>query len=365
MNNNVLQLIKSNEEQIKHLAEQNKLIQKILLIGGFNETSLDIEYKRWKITNYTLRKILSKTNNKYEMSKIYERYLLNSCNIADVEHVYVQKPLDHFLYKNIIYEITSIKIGDKKFANKIAKYIKNSVDYFFNSKTKKAPKIHQHNNMFICGKFKMKIPSERLAKFPKNKEIIMLMMLRYKSMAIGSQQWALPLQWYRYLVKKYNADIEGFASPLNSRFILIKDNPRFCSLHLDTDAPFGSIGNIFKLKSNDIKNKTMINNPPYVLEIMNKLSKIQESWLSKVPVRIIMTVSSWTDAEYFINSKKSKYLIYDEELPKYKHFYETIKHGKKEKIIAKFPSHFFVFSSMKNDNSKKYKKMSRFVSVKK
>lgn len=326
-------------------------------------TSLAIEYKRWDISMQILQWLLSKSNKKYEIRNVYERYLLNSANISTDDAVFTIKPLDHFIYKNMIRELQEKQIvSNKKKAIKIAKHVQYCVNKFFELPTKKAPKIIKKKNLFICGNFSRKISINRLSKWQDiSKKVIMKMLLRYSSMALGGQQWHVPSKWYKWIIEKYDADIEGFASPLNSQLVLYKKNPKFGSLFIDTDKPFGSIGNIFDVDSKLLRGKTMVNNPPFVLEIMDKLCKYQHKLLAKIKLRIILIVPEWRDTYYYKKSMKSKYLVCDEYLSPNNYYYETESNsGKKIRIIARFGSHVFVLSSFPNESPKKYKDITKY-----
>lgn len=222
-------------------------------------------------------------------------------------------------------------------------------------------KIIKEDCVFTYKDYSYNIPAERLAKYPNDNKIIMRMLLRYASIISTSQQWNLPHKWYEDMVNSFNATIEGFASPLNSQLMIImpKGEAKFCSLFPDTDEPFGSLGSIFELNSKTINDKVIINNPPYVLEIMNKLMKVQMKWLEIIPITIIMSVPAWKDAEYFHQAINNKYLVYEEEMKSNQHYYETIKEGEVVKITARFPSYMFMFSNKDVNNVKKMTKMWR------
>ena len=93
------------------------------------------------------------------------------------------------------------------------------------------------------------------------------MVLRYKSIGIGGQQWNMPFANYKYLNNKYDLSVEGFASPINSQLIRISPEKKFCSIFYDTDHWFGSLGSFFDL---DISDKSICVNPPYMELIMVK-----------------------------------------------------------------------------------------------
>jgi hypothetical protein len=65
------------------------------------------------------------------------------------------------------------------------------------------------------------------------------LLLRYDSLDGGGFQAALNEECFDVLQKYFDCRMECFASPLNCRY------GRFCSVFLDTDHAFGSVGSFF------------------------------------------------------------------------------------------------------------------------
>jgi hypothetical protein len=316
------------------------------------------EYCRVKFDKFYVRRL------NYEFKNILERFMLALANKAPEGQVYVDLELD-----DPIYELMRKEMKDKKVLNKFqieeyVTFIHQTIRNFLQN-PKKIPTVNKDiqitGNSYQYKRFKFYVNSIRnnvLRKYPE--ENVLRILIRYGLMFLRGQQWNLPGAWYRRVVQVFDADIEGFASPLNSQLMLIRRDAKFCSLFKDTDACFGSIGSIFDLDAKDVEGKTMINNPPYVEKIMDDLMKLQTNWMEQVPVRIIMVVPNWEDAEYFQLAMESPYLKYEELLKAKEHFYETNKKGNIEKIVATFPSHIFVFSSFE-DESKEIEDMYKTV----
>jgi len=121
--------------------------------------------------------------------------------------------------------------------------------------------------------------------------------LRYACILQQAQQWANSNEFYKLLVHKYDASVEGFASPLNSRIILQSKTGQFCSLFPDVDAPFGSIGSFF---DQDFVGKTVSVCPPYTMYVLDRiLAKTQEqvaiAQQTGEPLRLVYGLPDWTD----------------------------------------------------------------------
>lgn len=153
--------------------------------------------------------------------------------------------------------------------------------------------------------------------------LICILIVRYKCVMDRGQQWNIPYNWYKFLYDKFDLNVEGFGSPLNSQMLLLKlDNPgvlherltpniAFCSLFRDTDEYFGSIGSLFKLdilkhvESRGLKHVSATINPPYVPKLLEDMCVLIRSWLEKcasrdIPCVIFTGLPNWYDAEFYI-----------------------------------------------------------------
>ena len=319
--------------------------------------SIEIEYRRWKDVYIPInKKISSMMHNfrqKYEMKNILERFMLRMANEADSGEVYVDLDSEHNIYQSLAMETLNKKLMSSRLIKalifsihqRIHFHLKNIKDTILEDvEVTKAEYTYRYRE------FRFPMNPLRMECFKDiSDEHIVKMLIRYSLMFLGGQQWNLPFIWYKETISRFNISIEGCASPLNSQLMLCNDKAQFCSVFHDTDEPFGSLGSILDLPIDIIKNQVMFNNPPYVLEFMNRLMEVQTNWLEQVPVRIIMCVAAWEDAEYYQQALASRYLKYHERLKPNQHFYETIKRGEMTKIIAKFPSHIFIFSSHKKE----------------
>lgn len=103
-------------------------------------------------------------------------------------------------------------------------------------------------------------------------------------------QGALPISVYQILNEVFGVTMECFASPLNSYF------KNYCSMYPDTDAWFGSIGNMFNL---DFSSGSFQANPPFSFHLMEAMVDHFERLLSKAetagkPLSFIIFLPEYT-----------------------------------------------------------------------
>jgi len=208
------------------------------------------------------------------------------------------------------------------------------------------------------------------------------MILKYKSHLYGSQQWGLPNQVFDQLYSDYGVKYEAFASPLNSG-MMVKDKGRFCSLFLDTDRVFGSLGNFFNINlwedgagagnadgagvgnadgaGNADENGVgeavgWIMNPPFIEDLLEKsLEKVFRDLetgrrLGK-RIRVFGVMPGWYDSKFYQRLKDFWGLRYIEKLKPNKYFYESDR-----RIVARFESVVYVLDNMENDYNSQYTK---------
>jgi hypothetical protein len=338
-----------------------------------SENTLEREYARWLVVDGLakyLNKQTRKYNYQYELMNIFERFLIKSANEKGDrpgdDPIFISVPLEHELYQKLMDEIKKKNLIPSGRVKGVAKRIQGDIEKFLFGEAQSigVVKASQDGIVFKCGKFSRKLPEERIAALNRRAstaglsenetvESITKMLMRYASILSRGQQWNIPRVWYEFAHKEYDADIEGFASPINSQLMLIDDDTQYCSLFPDTDAVFGSLGDIFTVDSSQFENHTIIMNPPYVEEIMDNTSDLIQEWIAEHPMRIIFNVVDWTDARYYKDSMSSKYLTYETQLAREEHAYEStnghdvqrIRSAAPKFIMAKFPSHIFVFDS--------------------
>jgi len=137
--------------------------------------------------------------------------------------------------------------------------------------------------------------------------------LRYLAALEGGQQLGLPRAYFEGL---YDLGVrnEAFASPFNSRLLLLAADTRFCSLFPDTDAVFGSLGSFLTLK--EFAPGGWYINPPYVESLMDvAVAKANELLAEGSGAPVVMLLPRWDDAAAVRAVRGSPWLVAEEELP--------------------------------------------------
>ena len=140
---------------------------------------------------------------------------------------------------------------------------------------------------------------------------IIRMILRYSIFDISNQQWSICINLYENISYLFDIGFEMFASPLNFNMNM------FCSIFLDTDKIFGSVGSFYNLSLERLLNqniKGVFFNPPYLPILMNHTTKMCLHLLEKmdninVDFTIISFLPNWADADYIQLFLQSKYLV--------------------------------------------------------
>ena len=104
---------------------------------------------------------------------------------------------------------------------------------------------------------------------------LLVLLLRYQSLDGGGFQCALPPPVFSRLKSLWGVEFEGFASPLNASL----GAGRYCSAFADTDAPFGSLGSFFSLRT-PLSGSYQLN-PPFSLELYDALAALPRAAASR------------------------------------------------------------------------------------
>ncbi|KAG5177695.1 phosphorylated CTD interacting factor 1 WW domain-containing protein [Tribonema minus] len=95
-------------------------------------------------------------------------------------------------------------------------------------------------------------------------DALFALLLRYESLAGGGFQAAAPGDVFDVLLRRFGADMECFASPLNARYA------RHCTAFPDTDAPFGGACSFFDFRPASGSYEA---NPPFVPAVMDMMTE--------------------------------------------------------------------------------------------
>ena len=227
--------------------------------------------------------------------------------------------------------IIDLQINLDRFA-RLRETIKYTYKYFFNAGT------------LNYGHFSFTIPPARMAKLIKmgGEHSVIKMLLRYASILEGSQHWHVPEEVYRKIDVLHHIDIEGFASPINSQMVLLRDEPKFCSIFADTDSIFGSQGSFFNY---DFIGKTATAFTPYVPDLLEKIrDKLLATFENArgAKTTIFVGLPAWYDAKYVKDLLESKWT---KKISKYGPGKSYFRDREDKKIQAYFANAWIVMST--------------------
>lgn len=138
------------------------------------------------------------------------------------------------------------------------------------------------------------------------------MLLRYAIFDNSNQQWSIGVGLYEFINTNFDICFEMFASPLNFNM------KRYCTIFLDSDSVFGSIGNFYTLNCDTILNNNIrgvFYNPPYLPLLMSKTIDMCLNLLDVLAnsynyeFSIFAFLPYWSDAEYINNIMINKYVV--------------------------------------------------------
>ena len=228
--------------------------------------SLFREYSRWQLSRQQLSLAQRGLNRKqcYEMRNILERWFLSTHNgIAS----------DEKMISEVVEKGLHLSESATKLVNHLVELNKTSFPSYVTNQTVNVSEKSIVYNGFI----KSLTPRIKYLLSKGSPTQVTTMLLRYESLLPGGQHWGIPwvLADYLYILGFRN---EGFASPLNSRFI-DKEDGKFCSLFADTDEPFGSLGSFFSIDLENYSGGWSINPPMinyFLIFFFEKIEKLLE-----------------------------------------------------------------------------------------
>ncbi|RLN59468.1 hypothetical protein BBJ29_003758 [Phytophthora kernoviae] len=140
------------------------------------------------------------------------------------------------------------------------------------------------------------------------------LLLRYDSLDGGGFQAALNEECFDVLLKYFDAKMECFASPLNSRY------SRFCSAFLDTDAAFGSVGSFFDFSP---RSGCFEANPPFIPKAIKRMADHMTALLNAAdgPLAFIVIIPAWQETEGWQQLNASRYNQIHLRIPQKQHGY--------------------------------------------
>ena len=175
---------------------------------------------------------------------------------------------------------------------------------------------------------------------------IVRMLLRYSIFDMSNQQWSIGITLYDNISSLLDIGFEMFASPLNFNMNM------FCSLFLDTDKTFGSVGNFYNITVDKLLNlglRGVFYNPPYLPLLMATTTKMCISLLNKMhqlgtDFTVVSFLPNWNDADYIQSFLVSGYTVFQQVIPKGQYVLHEKDRGKL--IRGTFDLLFIVMNSM-------------------
>ena len=287
---------------------------------------------------------------KGELKTILERWILTLANdLEEGEDIIFSKrkiSLEYPATAKMLSELKDKKIPSPQsrykpilnYGNKfnaLKSYPRSKLPVVLNNDT---VQINDYTRVFPPGNLKI------LLAMNNNPEVLGAMIMRYACTLMGGRQWSSPLDIYQYVVDRYKVTVEAFASPMNAQILYLNDPTlKYCSIFPETDAPYGSMGDFFKV---DLVGKHVFANPPridnIILPVVQRMIQTCER-ASESFVRFIVEVPEWTDAEYYITLMNSPFKVFDHSFGKGQHYFVDTT-DKFKKSIAYFNTHLFVLS---------------------
>lgn len=308
--------------------------------------SIDREYTRYWYIDAMQNNIQGQlsTGLAYEALNSLERWLIGLANIPStpdpifsIEKLGVDHPL------SIIF---ATELEKKKIANAgiiVGTCIAIATQFLELANFEQAPDPVREGNNIIVGSYVRILPPGRIDILLQKGDLVTIasMALRYSCLLPRGQQWNIPRPVYDLMVNKYGVVVEGFGSPINSQIIAINPNLKFCSLFLDTDYQFGSLGSFFDQKFDNVK---VMANPPFIENLMNDMARfLTRTFNDATNLMCVCVVPAWLDAEYYQELSAHPYLKASIELPPRAHYYVNSSEND-ARISASFASRVFVLS---------------------
>lgn len=284
------------------------------------QPTIEIEFSRYRtiVKMMDLFTIPDNFKDTYENLNILERWLLTGANDVQAgedpffaerklqaDYIYTAKMLDEFKEKGIK--------NYEKYYEKFIEYAREWLNR--DTSADVTPKVYVLESIMRIYdstlSYYYAFPKE-LYKFYTDRASpteLAIICLRYACTLQQAQHWAMPYELYSVIFGHYGAEVEGFASPLNTQIMKYNPNGKFCSLFYDTDKPMGSIGSFF---THDYIGKTIMAGPPYIDFIYDKildliLDHMDRSEKENIPMRFFVSISGWHDCKLAMSLDKHKF----------------------------------------------------------
>ena len=276
--------------------------------------------------------------NVYYFTKMINEYNEKKITMTSEKHVLILKAISNYnkQFANIQHNLQKkLLIKDDKIDNKIDDKIDTDIDT--NGKSSKNITTNEENinkediNKDIICSLTLKSDDYIIVKYRDYSKTLSLkrysqliknydrpypydmvrMLLRYAIFDMSNQQWSIGKNLYDDISETFNISFEMFASPLNFNMNM------FCSIFLDTDRMFGSLGSFYNLTVERMLNqniKGVVFNPPYLPLLMSNCTKqciniLDEMAKLNVDFTIVSFLPNWSDADYIKSFLASKSVV--------------------------------------------------------
>lgn len=291
------------------------------------------------------------SKEKGEALNIIERWILTLCNDYDpndVDPIFAKRKvlLNNKISQKFISECTEkgININFEQIATKVNNWIDNLISL----QIKQYPAPVLFNNILKIPKFYIHVfPPDRIEAIKRHCSDLYdlaIMCVRYSCILQRGQQWTNSIDLYKVLLNRYNLDIEGFSSPLNSQLLQIKSDAQICTLFQDTDGIFGSAGSFF---NQSYLGKNVAAFLPYVESIFDDVLELvvkqcEEAESTGQSIRFFIGTAAWNDTKIVTtlnNYKHTKTIIATQP---YAHYFLDTKSD--DIVISSFKNYYYVVS---------------------
>lgn len=266
---------------------------------------------------------------------LLNRYLLFNNILADDarirETTYFKKMISEYIEKKFRYTPDKAILISKIFASAHAKFAR-MVNELYANRTKQGYFTNIPCNLLVTSSdnyviryrtYSKAVNYNRYARLIRNYTRpfpfdILRMVLRYAIFDLSNQQWSIGISLYEEIAVQMEIEFEMFASPLNFNMNM------FCSLFLDTDKIFGSVGSFYNLNVDKLLNMGLhgvFYNPPYLPLLMSTTTHMCLALLDKLhsigkDFTIVSFLPNWSDADYIQTFLASRYTLFQRMIPK-------------------------------------------------
>lgn len=278
-------------------------------IIDINFQSMVNEYNDFFMVNEIIRMITSFIpDKKYEARIIIEKWILSIAS-ENTHHRWCQH-LDKlfgidFYNKQLLWRLSKYinRRKSREIITHIIRYVKNPIN--IGQQIPSYVKIE--DNYLTYGDFKLTLNPKMnmlITRFGINN--FLKMVLYYHSLCHASQQWSISSNKYHEMKKYWNINNEAFASPINFDMYHIPGSS-FCSLNLETDQPFGSLGRFENVRLEDYGNWVI--NPPFIEDILKKAINLSLDHIdnSHKNMNLMFVIPYWTHLPFISQIQNSKY----------------------------------------------------------